>query len=37
MVLLLCGFSFFILLKIVEKNSHEIEALEDAFKILNKK
>lgn len=37
LVLLLCGQSYFILQKIVERNSHEIEALADAFKTLNKK
>ena len=37
LVLLLCGFSYFILQKLVEKNSHELEDLELAFKMLNKK
>jgi uncharacterized membrane protein len=36
-ILLVSGFSFFILMKIVERNSHDIEALREAFVILNKK
>ncbi len=37
LVLLLCGFSYFILQRLVEKNSHELEGLQSAFEILNKK
>ena len=36
-ILLVSGFSFFILMKAVERNSHDIEALREAFVILNKK
>jgi len=37
MVLLLSGLAFFILLKAVERNSHNIDALRDALANLNKK
>ncbi|MEI6061884.1 MAG: TMEM175 family protein [Bacteroidota bacterium] len=36
-VLLISGLAFFILLKAVERNSHDIEALREAFIILNRK
>lgn len=36
-VLLLSGFAFFILLKAVERNSHDIDALREALTNLNKK
>lgn len=36
-ILLLAGFAFFVLFKSVEKNAHDIEALKDAFQVLNKK
>ena len=36
-VLLFCGFTYTILQKIVETNSHDIEALKSAFKNSNKK
>ncbi len=36
-ILLLSGFAFFILMKAVERNSHDIEALREAFAILDKK
>ncbi|MFZ4547799.1 MAG: hypothetical protein ACOYN4_10205, partial [Bacteroidales bacterium] len=36
-ILLLSGFAFFILMKAVERNSHDSEALREAFVILNKK
>ncbi len=36
-ILLISGLAFYILLKMVERNSHDIEELRKAFKILNKK
>ncbi len=36
-ILLISGFAFYILMRVVQKNSHDIEALQEAFKILNKK
>lgn len=36
-ILLISGLAFYVLLKMVERNSHDIEELRKAFKILNKK
>jgi uncharacterized membrane protein len=36
-VLLISGFAFYILLKAVERNAHDIDQLRKAFKILNRK
>jgi len=36
-VLLVCGLSYFILMKTVEQNTHDIKALQEAFAILNRK
>ena len=36
-ILLVSGLAFYILLKVVERNSHDLQALKDAFVLLNRK
>ncbi len=36
-ILLVSGLAFYVLLKVVERNSHDLQALKDAFVILNRK
>ena len=36
-ILLVSGLAFYVLLKVVERNSHDLQALKDAFVMLNRK
>ena len=36
-ILLISGLAFYVLMKVVERNSHDLEALKDAFVLLNRK
>jgi uncharacterized membrane protein len=36
-ILLVSGLAFFVLLKVVERNSHDLQALKEAFVLLNRK
>jgi uncharacterized membrane protein len=36
-ILLVSGLAFYILMKVVERNSHDLQALKDAFVLLNRK